>query len=129
MNEIILSTRNLFGIVCSGRLGGKVYSASFLAGYVLFVLLAVLHLGIGADMPRNGTSHIIRLLWGGFGLIAGSGLVLVAIGLGIGAFRLSNNFTQTKRRLIKSLLVLHSLVVIYASGLLLIWLTILTLQF
>ena len=114
---------------CGGQLSGKQYCLVFLAGYVLFILLAALHLGIGADMPRNGTSHIIRLLWGSFGLIAGSGLVLVAIGLGIGAFRLSNNYTQTKRRLIKSLVVLHGLVVIYASGLLLIWLTILTLQF
>ena len=113
---------------CGGQLSGKQYCLVFLAGYGLFILLAVLHLGVGADMPRNGTSHIIRLLWGGFGLIAGSGLVLVAIGLGLGVFRLSNNFTQTKRRLIKSLVVLHGLVVIYASGLLLIWLTILTLQ-
>ena len=114
---------------CGGLLSGKQYCLVFLAGYVLFVLLAVLHLGVGSDMPRNGTSYIIRLLWGGFGLIAGSGLVLVAVGIGIGDFRLSNNFTQTKRRLIKSLVVLHGLVVIYASGLLLIWLTILTLQF
>ena len=105
MNGLMnISTR-----ACGGQLSGKAVLPCFSCRVCL-----VHPASIPAPRDRcrhaaeNGTSHIIRLLWGGFGLIAGSGLVLVAIGLGVGAFRLSNNFTQTKRRLIKSLVVLLS---------------------
>jgi hypothetical protein len=80
-------------------------------------------------MPRNETSFFVRLLWAGFGLTAGSALVLAALMFGLGAWRLSTNYSCARRRVIRGLIVLHGFFVTYASGLLLIWLTILLLQF
>lgn len=111
-----------------GRLVGKQYGLLFLVGYVCFLLLALLHLGIGADMLRNGTTYAVRMLWAVFGLVAGSGLAVTALALGIGAWRFCIKIVKARRRLIRSLVILHGLIVVYASGLLLIWLTILSFQ-
>ena len=122
MNGIINFCRHAY----NGEMSGKHLGLVFLIGYVLFVLLTALHVGAGSDMPRNGAPLSIRLVWSLFGLVSGSALVLMGLVVAKGAWRLSEAYSTLTKRIVKSAIVLHVFVVLYASGLLLLWLTVLT---
>ena len=118
--------KNLCRRAYNGEMSGKQLGLVFLMGYVLFVLLTLLHVGVGSDMPRNGALFYIRLGWGLFGLVSGSALVLMALVLAKGAWKISETYSTRSRLMVRSATVLHVFIVLYASGLLLLWLTLLT---
>ena len=112
----------------TGGLTGRQYMFGMLVGYAVFLLFSFAHFAIGGEITRTSAGHALRLGWGIFGLVAGSALVIAGLGFGLGVWRLWSSFAVLRKRIVRSLIVLHGLVVVYASGLALIWLTILTIR-